>query len=291
MPKYTKFLKEILSNKKRLEDLGLVILNEECSAILQNKLPVKRRDPRNFTVPYVIGELPISSALADLGSSINLMPTSLFDRLDLSEPKPTRMSIQLADRTIKILRDIVEDVLIKVEKLIFPVDFIIIDIEGESVMPLILGRPFLTTFRAVIDVYDVIESYMHKILLDDPLQVALQGDEKELSNEQVLEQLACLLASEPSRSTNPFISLDRSDMQKMKPSIEDPPVLELKELPKHISYAYLDKAKRLLVIVAADFTPEDREMTLSSLRKYPTAFAYKIADIPGIYPSFARTRS
>eukprot|EP00257_Ricinus_communis_P017192 XP_015575579.1 uncharacterized protein LOC107261374 [Ricinus communis] len=93
MPKYVKFLKEILNNKRRLEDLGLVTLNKECSAILQNKLPVKRRDLGSFIVPYVIGELPISGALANLGASISLMPTSWFDKLGLSEPKPTRMSI------------------------------------------------------------------------------------------------------------------------------------------------------------------------------------------------------
>ncbi|XP_048231218.1 uncharacterized protein LOC125370262 [Ricinus communis] len=233
MPKYAKFLKEILSNKRKLEDLGLVTLNEECSAIL--------------------------GALADLGASINLMPTSLFDRLGLSEPKSTRMSIQLAYRTIKIPRSIVVDVLVKVDKFIFPIDFIIMDMEGESTVPLVLGRPFLAISRAVIDICngklqlrvddetitfdlvtsmrqsldyddivyfidvldDVVESHMQEILLDDALQVTLQGDKKELSNEQMLEQLTCLLASEPSRSTDPFISLDSLDVQKVKPSIEE----------------------------------------------------------------------
>eukprot|EP00257_Ricinus_communis_P019772 XP_015578857.1 uncharacterized protein LOC107261776 [Ricinus communis] len=192
--KYAKFLKEILSNKRKLEHLGLVTLNEECSAILQNKLTVKRRDLGSFTIPCVIDELLISGALADLGASINLMPTSLFDRLSLSEPKPTRMSIQLADMTIKIPRGIVKEVLVKVDKFIFSVDFFVIDMEGESIVPLILGRPFLATSRTVID-----------------------GDEKDLSNEQVLEQLACLLASEPNRSTDLFISLNKSDVQKVVP--------------------------------------------------------------------------
>ncbi|XP_048228296.1 uncharacterized protein LOC125369563 [Ricinus communis] len=154
MLKYAKFLKEILSNKRMLEDLGQVVLNEECSAILQNKLPLKRRDLRSFTVPCVIGDLPISGALADLGASINLMPTSLFAKLGLHEPKPTRMGIQLADRTVKILRGIVEDVLVKVDKFIFPVDFVVMDMESEIIVPLILGRPFLATSRAVIDVSD-----------------------------------------------------------------------------------------------------------------------------------------
>ncbi|XP_048228248.1 uncharacterized protein LOC125369522 [Ricinus communis] len=116
MARYARFLKEILSIKRKLEDLGLVTLNEECSAILQNKLPVKWRDPRSFTVPYIIGDLHISDALVDLGASINLMPTSFFEKLSLSEPKPTRMSVQLADRTVKFPKRIVEDVFVKVDK-------------------------------------------------------------------------------------------------------------------------------------------------------------------------------
>ncbi|XP_048229266.1 uncharacterized protein LOC125369910 [Ricinus communis] len=195
MPRYARFLKEILSNKRKLEDLGLVTLNEECSAIFQNKLPVKRHDLGSFTVTCIFGDLPISDALADLGASINLMPSSLFEKLGLSEPQPTRMSIQLAYRTVKYPRGIVEDVLVKVDKFIFPVDFVVMDMEGESSVPLILGRPFLATSRAVVDVCDG-KLQLREILLDDPLQVALQADEEEeLSNEDALERLACLLAS------------------------------------------------------------------------------------------------
>ncbi|XP_048231225.1 uncharacterized protein LOC125370269 [Ricinus communis] len=105
MPRYARFLKEILSNKRKLEDLGLVALNEECSAIFQNKLPVKRCDLESFTVPCIISDLHVSDALADLGASINLMPSSLFKKLGLSEPKPTRMNIQLAYRTVKYHRE------------------------------------------------------------------------------------------------------------------------------------------------------------------------------------------
>ncbi|XP_048226332.1 uncharacterized protein LOC125368983 [Ricinus communis] len=245
MPKYVRFLKEILRNKRKLEDLGLMTLNEECSAILQNKLLVKRRDLGSFTVPCIISDLHISNALADLGASINLMPSSLFERLGLSKHKPTGMSIQLAERTMKYPRGIVKDVLVK----------------GESSVPLILGRPFLATSRAVINVCDEklqLRSLICKrILLDDPLQVALQAkDEEELSNKDVLEQLACLLASEPSNSANHFVDIDRSGVQKLRPSLEEPLALELKKMPKHLTYAYLDEAEKLPVIIAADLTPE-----------------------------------
>ncbi|XP_076899581.1 uncharacterized protein LOC143553463 [Bidens hawaiensis] len=101
MPKDAKFLKEVLSNKKKLEELSCVTLNEEFSAVLQNKLPKKMTDPGSFTIPCLNGSLSVSNALADLGASINLIPYSIFAKLDLGEPKPTCMSIQLADRSVK----------------------------------------------------------------------------------------------------------------------------------------------------------------------------------------------
>ncbi|XP_048232878.1 uncharacterized protein LOC125370630 [Ricinus communis] len=134
--------------------MGLVTLNEECSAILQNNLPVKRCDPRSFIVSYIIGDLQFSNALADLGASINLIASSLFKNLGLSEPKPNKMSVQLADRTVRFPKEIVEDVLIKIDKFIFLVDFVVMDMEGDSSIPLILGRSFLATSKAVIDVCD-----------------------------------------------------------------------------------------------------------------------------------------
>ncbi|XP_048235706.1 uncharacterized protein LOC125371215 [Ricinus communis] len=182
MPRYAKFLKEILSNKRNLEDLAIVTLNKEYSAILQNKFPKKKRDPGSFTIPCVIGDLTISNALADLGASTNLMSYSLFANLVLGETKPTRMSIQLAYRTVKYPRGIVDDILVNVNKFIFPVDFVIMDMDCESNVPLVLGRPSLAMSRAIIDVCDGKLKLM-EILLDDPLPVALQPeDEHELSN-------------------------------------------------------------------------------------------------------------
>ncbi|XP_022040093.1 uncharacterized protein LOC110942626 [Helianthus annuus] len=100
MPKYAKFLKDILSNKQKLEDMSCVVMNESCSAIPQNHLPTKMGDLASFTLPCLIGNMSVSHALADLGASINLMPYKVFTKLDLGEPSPTRMSIRLADRSI-----------------------------------------------------------------------------------------------------------------------------------------------------------------------------------------------
>ncbi|KAI3703847.1 hypothetical protein L1987_74043 [Smallanthus sonchifolius] len=153
MPKYARFLKDILTNKRKLEELSQVTLNEECSAVIQNKLPEKRRDPGSFTIPCLIGSLSVSNALADLGASINLMPYAVFTKLELGEPAPTRMSIQLADRSVKYPRGIVENMLVKVDRFVFPVDFVILDMDEDKNVPIILGRPFLATAKALIDVY------------------------------------------------------------------------------------------------------------------------------------------
>ena len=93
MPRYTKFLKDFLTNKRKLEEISTVTLGGECSAVIQNKMPRKLRDPRSFTIPCLIGNLSEERALADLGASINLMPYQLFKKLELGEPKPTRMSL------------------------------------------------------------------------------------------------------------------------------------------------------------------------------------------------------
>ncbi|XP_073290049.1 uncharacterized protein [Primulina huaijiensis] len=139
MPSYAKFLKDILANKRKLEDHMTVNLTENSSALVQNKIPPKLKDP---------------GTLCDLGASINLMPFSVFRKLGLGEPKPTRMSLQLADRSIKYPRGVIEDVLVKVDKFIFPADFVVLDMEEDMEMPLILGRPFLATGKALIDVQE-----------------------------------------------------------------------------------------------------------------------------------------
>ncbi|KAK5836016.1 hypothetical protein PVK06_011753 [Gossypium arboreum] len=146
------FLKELLVNKRKLDEVLYVELNTVCSAILQNKLPDKLKDPGSFTIPCLIGSLDVNNALADLGASINIMPYKMFKQLGLEKPKQNRMSIQLTNKTIRFPWGIIEDVLVKIDKFIFPVDFIVLDIEEDSNTPLILGRPFLSTVKAIIDV-------------------------------------------------------------------------------------------------------------------------------------------
>ncbi|KAI4305060.1 hypothetical protein L6164_028450 [Bauhinia variegata] len=131
MPKYAKFLKDLLSKKRKLEKLPIVTLNEEYSTILQNKMPQKFKDPRTFTGLNLIGSLTMDRALVDLRASINLMPYKVFKKLELGEHKPIRMSIQLADRSIKYPRGIIEDTLVKVDRFIFPINFVILNMDED----------------------------------------------------------------------------------------------------------------------------------------------------------------
>lgn len=152
MSNYVKFLKDIISRRRRLEKFETIKLSEECSAILQKKLPQKLKDPRSFTLPCTIGNLSFDKVLCDLGASINLMLLSVCKKLGLVEMKQTTISLQLADRFIKYPRGVIEDVLVKMDKFIFPADFVVLDMEEDQEVLLILGRPFLATGRTLIDV-------------------------------------------------------------------------------------------------------------------------------------------
>ncbi|XP_024020041.1 uncharacterized protein LOC112091220 [Morus notabilis] len=152
MPSYAKFMKDLVTKKRRLGEFKIVALTEECSVILQNKLLPKLKDPGSFTIPCSIGNQYFGRALCDLGASINLMPMSIFKRLGIGEVRPTTISLQLADRSIATPKGKIEDVLVRVDKFIFPADFIILDYEADIEVPIILGRPFLATGCTLIDV-------------------------------------------------------------------------------------------------------------------------------------------
>ncbi|KAK0607369.1 hypothetical protein LWI29_013938 [Acer saccharum] len=152
MPTCVRFLKELLSNKRKLKEFETVVLTEECSAILQNKLPPKLNDPRKFIISCTIGQTEFGKALINSWSSINLMPYSVFQKLEVGEMKPTHVTLQLADRSIKYPRGVMEDVLVNVESLYFPVDFVILEMEEDVEIPLLIGRPFLNIVGALIDV-------------------------------------------------------------------------------------------------------------------------------------------
>nr|GEV10250.1 reverse transcriptase domain-containing protein [Tanacetum cinerariifolium] len=149
--KYQKMLKALLSNKEKLLELANTPLIENCSAVILKKLLEKLGDPGKFLIPCGFSELKCK-ALADLGASINLMPLSFWKNLGLPKLIYTRMTLELANRAICTPAGIARDVFVSVGKFTFPADFVIVDYESDLRVPLILGRPFLRTARALIDV-------------------------------------------------------------------------------------------------------------------------------------------
>nr|GEW75520.1 reverse transcriptase domain-containing protein [Tanacetum cinerariifolium] len=153
MPKFAPMFKKILNNKDKLIELTKTPLNENCSSVVLKKLPEKLGDPGRFLIPYDFLEFDNCLALADLGASINLMPLSIWKKLILPTLNEMKMVLELADRTISKPTGVVENVFVMVGKFYFPADFVVLDFVTDPRVPLILGRPFLSTAHALIDVY------------------------------------------------------------------------------------------------------------------------------------------
>ncbi|XP_019248564.1 PREDICTED: uncharacterized protein LOC109227824 [Nicotiana attenuata] len=140
------------TNKKKESKRGAEEVQEKtCSAIVTRPIAEKLSDPGSFTIPCTIGNYAFATALCDLGASINLMPLAIYKRLGIGRARPTSMLLQLADRTVKRSSGILDDVLVQVGKFVFPADFVILDCRVDEEIPIIFGRPFLATGRALID--------------------------------------------------------------------------------------------------------------------------------------------
>ncbi|CAM8951137.1 unnamed protein product [Rhodiola kirilowii] len=151
IPTYAQFMKEIITGKRKIDGIETVALTEECSAAMHQPMPPKLQDSRSFSIPCDIGGFPVRRALFDLGASVSIMPYSLYAKLKLGDLCPTNVTIHLADRSCRLPRGILKDVPVKVKNLCFPADFIVLDISEDVDIPIILGRPFLYTAKAVID--------------------------------------------------------------------------------------------------------------------------------------------
>ncbi|XP_026459066.1 uncharacterized protein LOC113359689 [Papaver somniferum] len=154
VPAIAKFLKEMCTIKREASVHKKAFLTQQVSSIISQKYPVKLKDHGCSTVTCVTGKQTIDNALLDLGASVNLLPFSVYEQIGLGEMKPTRITLQLADRSVKIPRGIIEDVLVQVENFIYPVEFVILGTQPVSSqdinIPIILGHPFLATANAII---------------------------------------------------------------------------------------------------------------------------------------------
>ena len=151
MPLYAKFLKDMLTKKNRYIHSNIIVVECNCSAAIQRILPPKHKDPKSVTIPCSIGGVVVGKALIDLGASINLMPLSMCRRLGEIEIMPTRMTLQLVDHSITRPYGVIEDMLIQVKQLVFPADFVVMDIEEDPNIPIILGCLFMSMTNCMLD--------------------------------------------------------------------------------------------------------------------------------------------
>nr|GEZ99956.1 DNA-directed DNA polymerase [Tanacetum cinerariifolium] len=233
MPKFASTLKALIGNKEKLSEMARTPMNEHCSAVILNKLPIKLGDPGKFLIPCEFQGMDECLALADLGASINLMPLYVWEGLSLPKLTPTCMTLELADRSVSKPIGIAKDVSVKVGVFHFPADFVVVDFEPDPRVPLILGRCFLKTGRALID--------------------------KELK--------VC-------------------EAKTVKSSVDEPPKVELKDLPPHLEYAFLESDNRLPVIIAKELGDEEKSALIKVLKSHMRAIALKLSDIQGINPKF-----
>jgi len=151
MPLYSKFLKDMLTRKHKDIHQENIVVEGNCSAVIQMILPPNHKDPRSVTIPCSVGEVTVGKALIDLGACINLMSLSMCRKLGELEIMPTKMTLQLADRSITRPYGVIEDVLVRVKHFIFSADFVIMDICENTDILVILARPFMLTASCIVD--------------------------------------------------------------------------------------------------------------------------------------------
>ncbi|GJV95898.1 reverse transcriptase domain-containing protein [Tanacetum coccineum] len=306
MPKFASTLKALIGNKEKLSEMARTPLNEHCSAVILNKLPEKLGDPDKFLIPCEFPGMDECLALADLGASINLMPLSVWKKLSLPELTPTCMTLELAD---------------------------LVDFDADPRVPLILGRSFLKTGRALINVYEgeltlrVVKEAV-TFNLDQTSRYSSNYDDNSVNRIDVID-MACeeysqevlgfsdvIASGNPTPYYDPFVStssltltpfedtflndnpslppptqenylpkirkeLKICEAKNDKSLIDEPPEVELKDLPPHLEYAFLEGDDKLPVIIAKDLSVEEKAALIKVLKSHKRAIAWKLSDIKG----------
>nr|GFB46375.1 reverse transcriptase domain-containing protein [Tanacetum cinerariifolium] len=307
----------LLNNKDKLIELTKTPLNENYSVVVLKKLPEKLGDPGRFLIPCDFTGLYNCLALADLGASINLIPLSIWKKLRLPTLNDTKMVLELADRTISKPTGVAENVFVKVGKFYFLADFVILDFVADPRVPLILGRPFLSTAHALIDVYEVSSPIYERIvssssqnltpfdasdflLLEEADAFIVIDDEPISSNidatyydpEGDILILKALLNNDPEPLSNqkdffPTLHKDLKVVEpKTQPEENEPPEVKLKELPPHLEYAFLSDNGKWPIIIANNLSPNEKTDLINVLKTQKKANAWKLTDIKGIKPEF-----
>ncbi|GJX57376.1 retrovirus-related pol polyprotein from transposon TNT 1-94 [Tanacetum coccineum] len=280
--KFALMIESLLNNKENLFNLAKTLVNENCLAVILKKLPKKLGDPGKFLIPCDFQGMVECLTLADLGASINLMPHSVWKKLSLPDLTSTRMTLELADRSITRLIDFAEDFFVKVGKFHFSSNFVVVDYDADPRVPLILWRPFLRMARALIDVYGEEISLQfndeaitfkvgqtsrysynnyESVNQIDVIDVSCEDYAQEKGDLLLLEKL---LNDDPS-SPLPPKELHFEELKMIKSSIDDPSELELKDLPSHLEYAFLEGTDKLPVIISKELKDEEKDATLKDI--------------------------
>nr|GEV63624.1 hypothetical protein [Tanacetum cinerariifolium] len=283
MLKFTSTLKALIGNKEKLSEMARTPLNEHCSAVLLKKLPKKLGDPGKFLIPCDFPDMAECLALADL---------------------------ELVGRSISRSVGIAENFYVKVGSFHFPADFVVVDFDADPRVPLILRRSFFKTGRALIDVF---EEYSQEVLgfsdtissgnptpSYDPIVSTTSSTLTLFENSDFLLEegdillLEAFLNDDPSspppkqRNYLPEVrkELKICEAKTDKSSVDEPRVVELKALPPHLEYAFLEGDDKLPVIIAKDLSVEEKTALITVLKSHKQAIAWKLSDIKGINPKF-----
>ncbi|GKE66100.1 hypothetical protein Tco_1520261, partial [Tanacetum coccineum] len=302
MPKFASTFKSLLSNKEKLFELANTPLNENCLVVLLKKLPKKLGDPSKFLIPCDFPRMVKWLALADLGASINLMPLSVWKKLSLPDLTSTQITLRFNDEAItfnvghtsshsykyddaSVNRIDVIDVTCKeyAQEVLGFSDSSTSGNPTPSLDPIIASySPSFTPFEGGDFILKEIETFLH---IPDELS---NLDDDYYDTEGDILYLEKLLNEDQSPNLPQMKNEDlkQVDVTMTKPSIEEPPELELKDLPSHLEYAFLEETDKLPVIIAKDLKDDEKDRLLKVLKSHKRAIAWKISDIKDIDPQF-----
>jgi hypothetical protein len=298
--------------KRKLNVKKKAFLAEQVSVILQNNNDLKYKDPGCPTISCFIGEHKIERALLDLGASVNLLPYLVYQSLNLGELKPTSVTLLLADRSVKVPGGIIKDVLVQVNKFIYPVDFIILDtqpVEACNSFPVILGRLFLATSNGLINCRNGLMklSFGNMTLEMNIFKIYKQpGDDNDLQEVDFTEKLVHdqfqTISSESEIDESDDLQMvyfqEESKVNSWRPKIEElpprsiesipssvqPPKPDLKPLPFNLKYSLLGENETFPEIISSKLNAHQEGKLLQTLKMHKNALGWTIADIKGISP-------
>ncbi|CAM8905497.1 unnamed protein product [Rhodiola kirilowii] len=279
IPRYSKFLKELCTNRRRGTQPDQELMSRNVSAMIQHKVPPKCGDPGTYTIPCTIGNIRIENCMLDLGASINVLPYSIYSCLRIGPLEPAGLTIQLADRSCKQPEGKIEDVLVQVGELVFPADFYVLKMENSGPTdhaPILLGRPFLKTSKMKIDCDSGTLSMEveGEVFNFDIFRAMKHPTEYEAVH--ALDTLDDLVQEvHPERGTDP---------------LEQAPTVELKPLPSHLKYAFLGEDSTLPVIIKSGLEADQERRLIGVLTEHKLDIGWTLADIKGISPAVCMHR-